>query len=54
VNLFISVAVSPQSVRQAAGVVKITVDVHEQASGVPSSLEALGAEIDVTVLTSGD
>ena len=52
--MFISVAVSPQSVRQAAGVVEITVDVHEQASGVPSFLEALGAKIDVTVLTSGD
>jgi DNA excision repair protein ERCC-4 len=35
-------------------VVAITVDVHERASGVPLSLEALGAEVDVRVLTSGD
>ena len=37
-----------------AGKVRILVDVHEQRSGIPGLLEALGAEVEVLSLPAGD
>lgn len=49
-----SVAVSPDASRQAAGMLVITADVCERASGVPQLLQALEAHVDVRALTRGD
>jgi ERCC4-type nuclease len=54
VNAFTSVAVSPERVRQAVGVVAITADVHERTSKVPSFFEGLGAHVEIRALTRGD
>jgi ERCC4-type nuclease len=54
VNVSTSVAVSPESFRQGHWVVAITVDVHEQASGVPRLLQELRACVVERALTRGD
>jgi DNA excision repair protein ERCC-4 len=54
VNVSTSVAVSPERVRQAVGVVAITADVHERASRIPSFMEELGAQVEIRALTRGD
>jgi ERCC4-type nuclease len=54
VNVFTSVAVSPQRSWQALGVVVITADLHERASNVPSLLEGLGAHVEIRALSRGD
>ena len=53
-NVSTSVAVSPERVRQAAGVVAITADMHERASRIPSFIEELGAQVEIRALTRGD
>jgi DNA excision repair protein ERCC-4 len=54
VNGGTSGAVSPRGLRDAALVLTITADVHEQRSGIPGRLASLGADVTVVSLVRGD